>query len=397
MLLQKLELWDFRTYRRLETTFGPGPTLVVGENAQGKTNLLEAIYFGAAMRSPRAESESELINRSACAESDMPTARALFTVERHDGPATIDVIVAGRQRMPSDAGAVGGALSVTKRVRINGIPRRASDAAGVLAAVFFSSQDIDLVTGAPALRRKYLDLTMAQLDGRYSRVLAQYNRVLTQRNALLRRVQSGEAREHELTYWDEQLTRLGSYVALSRLRMMTLVSPILRRQYATLSEGREDLALEYLPQLPGILQGDPMSLDVATAAPLFRDALDTARRREIAAGVSLVGPHRDDFAFRLDGAPAASYGSRAQQRMAALALRLAEAQFLREQTREAPVLLLDDILSELDRRRSASVISAIAEYEQSIITSAEPDRFHAAFLAAASVREVKAGQLLPAP
>jgi DNA replication and repair protein RecF len=151
--------------------------------------------------------------------------------------------------------------------------------------------------------------------------------------------------------------------------------------------------VQYQPQLETLLDGEAMSFDRPDAVAMLRAAILASRRREIGAGTSLVGPHRDDFEFRLDGLPASAFGSRAQQRLSALALRLGEAQLIQERTQDAPVLLLDDILSELDHRRSESVIAAISEYEQSLITSAEQDRFPASFLAQASVRELQNGVL----
>lgn len=395
MRLRRLRLWDFRNYRRLDIAIPPGSTLIVGENAQGKSNLLEAVYLGATLRSPRAESDAELINRQAVLTSELPAARILLEVERRDGLVTIEVVIVGRHTRPRAGEGNLASLSVSKRVRVNGVAQRVSDAVAQMTAVLFTSQDLDLVTGSPALRRRYMDLTLAQLDRGYPRALTQYGRVLLHRNSLLRRIQAGEAREDELLFWDQELAKEGSYIALARLRMLALLAPLLREEHARLSAGRERLEVRYQPQLQELLAAEPRSFDRAAVIDIFQRAVAGARRREIGAGTSLVGPHRDDLVFLLDSLPAAAFASRAQQRTAALALRLAEARLIRERTGDPPVLLLDDILSELDRRRSASVIATIADYTQSLITAVELDRFPQPFLAQATVFAVQDGQLVP--
>ncbi len=261
-----------------------------------------------------------------------------------------------------------------------------------MLAVLFTSQDIDLLTGPPAGRRRYLDVTLSQVDHAYLRALQRYQRVLQQRNVLLRRIAEGHGTPEQLAPWNEELVAQGSVITLARAAAVTELSGQAAAVHADLSEGRERLTISYLPQLAeGRRAGLPEAIEAVRN--LYRADLARRQPKEIAAGASLVGPHRDDLRFDLDGKPAGVYGSRAQQRTVALALRLAEAAFLRERAGTEPVLLLDDILSELDERRRAAVLAAVVAAEQALITTADLDRFTRGFLARAAIYAVAGGSV----
>ncbi|MFN8557044.1 MAG: DNA replication/repair protein RecF [Dehalococcoidia bacterium] len=390
MHLTHLSLTNFRNYARLELDLRPGASIFVGENAQGKTNLLEAVYLLATTRSPRTGNDTDFV-RWAALDDGLSATRVIGRAARRRDEVQVEVAVLAR---PQGNGAMAEAPRGGKRLRVNGLPRRATDVIGQVLAVLFTSQDIDLLTGPPAGRRRYLDITLAQVDHAYLRALQRYQRVTQQRNVLLRRVAEGRAAAAQLASWNEELVAQGAAVTAMRAAAITELSRVAAEVHHALSERRERLDIVYAPQVAE--EGGDGALDAVEAVrDRYRAALERLQPREIAAGASLVGPHRDDLRFHLDGRSAGAFGSRAQQRTVALALRLAEARFLRVRAGEAPVLLLDDILSELDERRRGAVLAAVADAEQALITTADLDRFGDAFLNRAAVFGVADGVVRP--
>jgi DNA replication and repair protein RecF len=392
MYIERLSLREFRNYRRLDVAFPRGLLLFVGGNAQGKSNLLEAIYLLATTRSVRAGSEGELVNWEAAREPPA-VARLVGTARRRDRSVQVEVAITSRPTNPDARGGPLGRLPASKRLRVNGVARRASDTVGQMTAVLFTTHDIDLVGGAPSVRRRYLDITLSQVDPAYLRALQRYGKVVLQRNALLRRIQEGAATFDQLSFWDEEMAREGGYIAGSRGRAVAALSPLARETHLALSSGEENLSLAYQPQLSRAWDGERVaaaSSDELASALL--QALTSGRQRDAAAGVSLTGPHRDDLLFLLNGMPAAAFASRGQQRTAALALRLAEARYLLKRSGEYPVLLLDDVLSELDESRRRRIMAAASEFEQVLITSVDADRFDRTD---AHLYRVAAGQVEP--
>lgn len=383
MRVRHLSLTNFRNYRHQEVDLPGGRVLVLGANAQGKSNLLEALFLLATTKSPRALSDVELIHDEA-RETPQPVARVAATAERRSGDVIVDIAIVGR------AGAHG--MLASKRVKVNGLPRRQQDAVGQINAVLFTTDDLALVTGSPSERRRFLDTMLSQTDRAYASALSRYTRVLTQRNALLRRIQEGVSQPDELFFWDEELANDGALIACARARALESIATHAAEAQRCLGSG-ERLVLRYEPKFAPGWDADRLataSLDEARTA--LREACEAARARDIGAGVTLTGPHRDDLAIELMGRPAASYASRGQQRTIALAMRLAEAERLRQETGEEPVLLLDDILSELDEDRRATVLESV-DADQVLITSADADRFDRAFLASATVFVVRAGEI----
>jgi DNA replication and repair protein RecF len=387
--LLRISLSNYRNYAHLDLSVPAGMVLIAGENAQGKTNLLEAIYMLATTRSLRASNDVELIRRDSLTDP-LAAARIIGTVERDGERTQIEVGIARREQ---ERTGVTQTAHATKRLRVNGIPQRAASVVGRLLAVFFTSMDIDLVTGPPSGRRRYLDITLSQVDHGYLRALQRYNRIVQQRNSLLRQIDEGRAGAEQLQPWDDELIAHGATVVTGRARALARLHEHAAVLHTHLSDDREHLAISYQPQLGGDAPGDIELTDVAAVREQFERALERRRAREIAAGVSLIGPHRDDLGFSLDGQPAATFGSRAQQRTVALALRLAEARLLKERSGDAPILLLDDILSELDERRRHAVLDTLTGTEQALITTADLDRFGGAFLTEATIFSVSAGSI----
>jgi DNA replication and repair protein RecF len=390
MFVRDLTLTNFRNFRQQEISLPPGPVLILGGNAQGKTNLLEALFLLATTRSPRALRDSELIHWDAHLDPQ-PIARVLAEAQRRAGSVQVEVVVVGR---PGTGQGRPFSVNASKRLRVNGVPRRQADVIGQINAVLFTSQDLELVSGPPALRRRFLDLTLSQVDRTYLGSLQRYAKVLTQRNALLRRIQDGEASIDELAFWDRQMAEYGGRIMAARARAVPLLADSGAEIHRGLSGGQETLGLAYEPRLPTAREGQrAASVAEAEVAEALHQGMRSGRRREIAAGASLYGPHRDDLALTLDGLSAASFASRGQQRTAVLALRLAEARFLLDRTGDYPLLLLDDVLSELDEERRAGVLEAMRSFEQVLITSADADRFDEGLLGSAAMFRVTAGCL----
>jgi DNA replication and repair protein RecF len=382
MHLRHLSLTNFRNYPRQELDVTPGSILLLGENAQGKTNLLEAVFLLATGRSERADTDADYIAWPT-RDDLQPHARIVGHAVRADVEVSVEVAVLGR------AGAKG--IVASKRFKLNGVPKLASDVIGAITAVLFTTDDMELVKGAPSGRRRYLDVMLSQVDRQYLRALQRYTKVITQRNALLKRIQDGDARAPELAYWDEELARDGASILTTRAAAVAHLAEIAAASHARLSGEREQFTLAYQPRFadawPAARMIEAGSEAVAVA---LLEKLRATHPRDIAAGVTLTGPHRDDLSMMLGGEPAASFGSRGQQRTAALALRVAEAHLLHARSGERPILLLDDVLSELDESRRASVLAAI-DADQVWITSPDPDRFDTAFVANAQTWQITNG------
>jgi DNA replication and repair protein RecF len=381
MHLRRLSLTNFRNYARQDFEFGPGTVLLFGANAQGKTNVLEAIFLLATGRSERSDVDADYIAWTVRDETQ-PYARIEGAAVRANGETSVDLTIVGRE------GAHG--LIASKRLKLNGVAKRSSDVIGAITAVLFTTDDMELVKGAPSGRRRYLDVMLSQVDRSYTRALSSYNKVITQRNALLKKIGEGSAKRDELAYWDGKLTRDGATILSTRAKAVAELSIAAAEAHARLSGDWEQFVLAYQPR-----GGDDwpaeriVAADLADVAAGLQERLEAMRAREIGAGLTLSGPHRDDLSMMLGGASAASFASRGQQRTAALALRLAESRLLHERSGERPILLLDDVLSELDESRRESVLAAI-DADQVIITSADADRF-ASMLAGAQVWDVEAG------
>jgi DNA replication and repair protein RecF len=331
--------------------FSTGPQLVWGANATGKTSLLEAIVLAAWGRSHRTSVDGELVRWGA------ELARIEARIGREDdAPEQRDAVEVGLVRTPS-----GGAR---KRIRVNGVSRRAASLAGVLRTVMFAPEEMLLVAGSPSLRREGIDRLAGQRSAAYPRDLATYGRALQQRNGLLRLIREEQASRQELRFWDATLLEAGAAVREERRRLLEAVAGPLAAAHAEIApdeaaSGR--LTLRYAtnaPQLPGESARDALERRLAETAD-----------KEIWNGTTLIGPHRDDIVFELDGRPLASFASRGQQRTAILAFKLAELDLLTELDGRPPLLLLDDVFSELDPERRGHLVRRIANLPQAFVTT----------------------------
>ncbi len=380
MHLTHLSLYNFRNYTRLELDLAPGITILLGDNAQGKTNLLEAIYYLATSRSPQAGMDRELINWLSVEEEPLPYSRLVGRVERAASTVSLEITVSQQSENGS---------RYQKQVRLNGVNKRAMDLMGQLNVVLFLPQDVDLVSGAPSLRRRYLDVTLCQVDTHYCRTLASYNQIVTQRNALLRDMADRGGDQEQLAFWDGRLVSLGAYLVARRQEAIAVLDELARDVHVELTDGHERLHLQYVPSLD--LDGERTAAEVQA---VYEAQLRGLRPREMGAGVTLAGPHRDEMRFLINGVDAGVYGSRGQQRTAALALKLAEVELMRRETGESPVLLLDDVLSELDAGRRQFLVQELARGEQqAVITTTDLQALPEAFVRDCQLWQVETGRL----
>jgi len=380
MRLTHLSLHNFRNYVRLDLDLPPGVSLLQGDNAQGKTNLLEAIYYLATSRSPHAGADRELVNWLAVEQEPLPYTRLVGKVAKAAGESAIEITLTQQGNNGARYG---------KQIRLNGVARRAMDLLGQLNVVLFLPEDVALVSGPPSERRRYLDAALCQIDPGYCRALSRYNQVVTQRNALLRDLRERGGDSAQLAFWDERLVENGAYLISRRWDALRVLDELAHDLHGQLTGGGEQLRLRYVPSVE--LEGP---VDKVAVAQAFRAQLQALRPREIAAGMTLVGPHRDEARFLINEIDCGVYGSRGQQRTAALSLKLAEVHLMRRETGEQPVLLLDDVLSELDEHRRRFLLHTLDNgAEQAIITTTDLHTLPQTFLQSSQLWRVEMGRL----
>lgn len=318
--------------------------VIIGENAQGKTNVLEALWLFTGGKSFRGAKDSELL---------------MFGAEQSH--LTMDFIAEGREQTAEIT------IKARRSAVLNGVPQgAASRLAGIFCGIVFSPAYLSLIKGGPQERRKLIDAAYCQLRPAYIKTLTEYAHILSQRNALLKAKNSMDAAEELLELWDRQLAQTGCRIIHARQRYIQRVAPIARRIYQGLSGGKEEFDVRYVSTLDCI----PEETAPEIAAKLY-DALQSHHKDDMGAGFTLIGPHRDDMEVLINGHSARSFGSQGQQRSAVLALKLAEASILEEVTGEKPIALLDDVMSELDPSRQEYILNHIRDW-QVFITCCEP-------------------------
>lgn len=338
MHVNRICLKDFRNYENLEISLGEGVNIFYGANAQGKTNLLESIYYTATGRSHRTTNDQECIRQGA----SQALVRLFFS--RNQIEEQVEVVLRKNGR---------------KSILVNRFPaRKISEVFGLLKVVLFSPEDLSLIKSGPALRRRFMDMELCQVDPVYLYQLQQYYKVLRQRNAVLKDLSKGpyrpKAADEALYPWDAQLADLGARLALSRQAFVTSMEEFAKEIHDTISQGKEKLSLKYIASASGD-QEEILRL------------LEKEREKDIRYGATGRGIQHDDIEIYLNTMNARYYGSQGQQRSAALSLKLAETRKIQAESGQAPVLLLDDVMSELDEMRQKQLLSYI-ENIQTIIT-----------------------------
>ncbi len=407
MWLSQLRLVNFRNLHRLTLELQPGIALFVGHNGQGKTNLLESVYVLATTRSPRTSAERELVTwQSTGPDRELADFVAPFTrlegrVQRRHGEVHLEVLFKGESAGVAEdvhewstAGEV--AVPLTRVVKVDGLPRRATELIGNLPVVYFSPGDVVLAGGPPSGRRQYLNIANSQTARGYMRALQRYNRVLLQRNQVLRQIRERRQPRAALEPWTEELITTGVAILRQRLAMVDSLNGRAGAIFRDLTGTDQELRIVYRCTA-GDAAGGP---EGELAAP-FRARQEAVAAREVDQAASLVGPHRDDFVFMLGGVDLNTYGSRGQQRLAVLALKLAEVDWMGGALGEPPVLLLDDVLSELDPRNRGYVVDRVARVAvehaplagQVWITTSDAAGFSGDLLASSQTFEIDAGQV----
>lgn len=339
MILKSLELNNFRNYERLQLNFDAGTNILYGDNAQGKTNILESVYVSGTTKSHKGSKDRDMI-RFNCEESHIRT-----VVEKHGLDYQIDMHLKKNK---------------SKGIAVNRVPiKRAAELFGILNLVFFSPEDLNIIKNGPSERRRFLDLELCQLDSVYLLHLSGYNKILNQRNRLLKDIPFHRELLDTLDVWDVQLAKYGCKIIEARKDFVSKLNQIVYDIHRKLSGGREELLLSYEPD---------------TEASEFQERLKNVRERDLKFGQTTAGPHRDDLSFFIQDIDIRKFGSQGQQRTSSLSLKLSEIQLVKDSIHETPILLLDDVLSELDSNRQNFLLNSIHDI-QTIITCTGLDEF----------------------
>lgn len=366
MYIEKLELENFRNYKKVKTSFSKNINVIYGENAQGKTNILEAIFLCAAGRSHRTSKDKELIN------IDSKRFRVKLLLNKNYEKKEIE--------FSYEFGK--------KQILINEIAiKKMANLMGNLLAVIFSPEDILIVKEGPSLRRRFMDITISQLKPSYFYNLQQYNKILNQRNNLLREIQKNKSLLETLDIWDEKIANVGSKIIVERNKFINKLSKISREKHYKLTDNSEQLDIKYKTFLKEIDEKDKENIKDETMKKFL-----TSRNLELKRCVTVVGPHRDDFDIIINDLPLKNFGSQGQQRTAVLSLKLSEIEIIKEETEEYPILLLDDVMSELDNKRKKFLFENLTNL-QTFITCTENDFFKEKMYENISFFEVKNGQI----
>ena len=345
MIIKSLELADFRNYDNLKIDFSSGTNILYGDNAQGKTNILEAIYVSATTKSHKGSKDKEIIGFG------KEEAHIRTILEKDGAEYRVDMHLRGNR---------------SKGIAIDGQKiKRASDLIGMLNVVFFSPEDLSIIKNGPSERRRFMDMELCQLDQIYLNSLSKYNKLVVERNKVLKDLFEHPENSVLLDVQDKQLCEYGSIIIKAREKFITELNEIIRPIHEKLTGGKELLSVYYEPNVE---QSD------------FEKKLSSSRKKDIYAKQTTVGPHKDDFSFIVrkssedDGIDIRKYGSQGQQRTASLSLKLSEIEIVKKSKKENPVLLLDDVLSELDSNRQNYLLNTIGNI-QTIITCTGLDEF----------------------
>lgn len=403
MQIRSLSLTNFRNYIRLEIAFPRGAILLAGPNAQGKTSLLEAIYLFTHARSPLAENDRQLINFLAM-QDPQPFARLEAEVEEKSGLARLELRLFFER-------TASGETRFRKDVLLNSIRRKPSELPGVFRALLFLPQELRMVEGGPAERRRHLDEVITQTDPAYRSALGEYHHALTQRNALLKSLQENGGEDAELDIWDEQLAGSGTVLLLGRARVLAELEVLAAPLHRQLTHGVEAIQFRYWPswdpaqpdyredealtqrELPLEIPIDRTRLKAEEIHESFLRHLRQNRTLAIRRGVTVAGPHRDEVRFLANGIDLIDYGSRGQARTAILALKLAEVEWMRNRSGEWPVLLLDEVFSELDMQHREDLLANLESADQVLITASDPGMLPAKFRERSQTWWVEGGTL----
>jgi DNA replication and repair protein RecF len=399
MYLRHLSLTNFRSLARLDLELPRRAVVLVGSNAQGKTSVLEAIYFLAAFTSFQTHADRQIVNFH---EAKNPLAVTRLVADYQRGKTKHRV----EARLILEPTGVNG-QRLRKEILLDGAKRHVSDIVGHFNAVIFVPQMSQIIEGGPEERRRYLNLALAQAVPSYARVLSEYSQALTQRNALLKALNENGGSGNQLEVWDETLVKFGAQIIEWRIQAVQEIERFASRIHHELTRGTETLRLAYEPAYDPLPKPE-MQLGLRLDTPIDRSAIELdeiqqgflarlkqIRGEEITRGVTTIGPHRDDLRFIINKADVSDYGSRGQLRTTLLSLKLAEVEWMKERTGEAPVILLDEVMAELDTSRRADLLKYVSQDSQVLFTTTDTHSFADEFVEKAEVWDVKGGVVTP--
>jgi DNA replication and repair protein RecF len=399
--LTRLSLTNFRSFTRLDVELPRRILLLIGDNAQGKTSLLEAIFYLATFSSFHTQTDRQLVSFSAGSDS-LVVARIVAVVEKKSKTSRMEV------RLIIEEGA-SGIARLRKEILVDGLKRKAVAALGELNAVVFLPQMMRILEGSPEDRRRYINMVLSQVIPGYGEALGLYARALEQRNALLKLLAERGGDASQLDYWDGLLVENGSRIIagrISALQELEKASAVIHRK---LTAGEEDLKILYQPSFDPLVATDSQislplhdSIDRSAYSKEnisagFLEKLSSLRREEIQRGVTTIGPHRDELRITSNGIDLGDYGSRGQLRTALLAVKLAEVEWMKSRTGECPLLLLDETLAELDPQRRGDLLSSLQDIDQAILTATDLSHFPPEFIEQAARWTVSAGNIQAEP
>jgi DNA replication and repair protein RecF len=385
MRLTHLSLTHYRAFNQVDVALPRGVVVLVGDNAQGKTSLLEAVFFLATITSFQTSQDQQVVSFSA-RDDDIPVTRIVADYERAGKAHRLEIrLILQGGSTESNTGRL------RKEILLDGVKKTAAAAIGSFNAVVFIPQMSRYIDNGPEERRRYLNLTLAQVVPGYAEDLTRYTRGLTRRNALLKQLQEQGGDVSLLDYWDELLADCGARMMHARDAAVREITALAGPVHFNLTGKEEVFSMEYLPALgtpDAVLPGEAGGIQEAYLAKL-----KASRRIDIARGTTSSGPHRDDLRFVVNGNNLADFGSRGQVRTALQSLKLGELQWMKERTGEMPVMLLDETLAELDEHRRAGLLASLAECEQVLLTTTDLDLFTPDFLRSGQIWQVRAGEI----
>ena len=399
MYLKHLSLTNFRKFTRLDLDMPKRVVLLTGDNAQGKTTVLEAIYFLAAFTSFQTSSDRQIVNLDEANKNELTVTRLVAEYQRGNRKHRIEA------RLILEPVGVLNGQRLRKEILLDGVKKPVSEVIGHFNAVVFVPQMSQIIEGAPEDRRRYLNLALAQSVPAYARVLGEYNQAITQRNALLKALNENGGNRDQLEVWDDAVSRLGAQIILWRIEAVQRIEHLASRVHNELTHGHEILRLAYEPAFDPLPKPNgQLGLKIDTAVDRsslglddiqngFVESLRDLRNEEVARGVTTIGPHRDELRFLANDFDLGNYGSRGQIRTALLSLKLAEVNWMKERTGEWPVILLDEVMAELDVQRRADLLKYVGESEQVLFTTTDVDLFAPEFVEKAEVWKVGGGRV----
>lgn len=368
MLVQGVNLCNFRNYSKIELGCHPSLNIFIGDNAQGKTNILESLFYSLTGKSHRTNYDHELISWG------KKFLNITLSGKRANSNIKIEIIVRADDK---------------KILKVNGqVKKKLSELIGIINVVMFSPEDMMLVKGGPSVRRKFLDMEISQTSPFYCYTLANYNKVLAQRNNLLKLIRENKESKELLDVFDSQLVEYGTYLIKKRNEVIKKLAPIAAKYHSDITSEKEKLNIAYKPSVNISEENNYSNLE-----SFYNNLLKENRNMEIIKGVTVTGPHRDDLNIKIGNIDLRNYGSQGQQRTSALSLKMSEVEFMKMEAGEYPILLLDDVMSELDSSRRKYLLEAVMGKMQTFVTSTEIDELFGPVKKTSRIFEVNSGKI----